>query len=109
MILLVTIDLENESEKITMVTSVREIGTAKTDVLDIVDECLEEIFGVGKNKMIYYYIEKNSNLPREKIPENFDKFWESLRDLFGDGAEVIKRAIMRRLETEILTQREVTS
>lgn len=92
-----------------MVNSLGEIGTAKICVLDIVDECLEEIFGAKKNNMICPHIEKNSNLMREKISEILDKFWEILGDLFGNSTEVIKRAIMRRLETEILAQRQVTS
>jgi len=76
----------------------------KTSVLEIVDASLDEIFGTGKKRMIYYYVERNFSLKREEIPENFGRFLESLEELFGEGAEVIKKVVTKKLEETLLAQ-----
>ena len=74
------------------------IALVEPEVLDVVDESLDEIFGIGKKKMIYYHIEKYFCLKREEIPNNFEKFLECLGIIFGEGAEVIKKMILKKLK-----------
>ena len=83
------------------------IALVEPSVLDVIDESLDEIFGIGKKKMIYYYIEKYFSLKREEIPNNFEKFLECLGMVFGEGAEVIKKVIFKKLEEVPLKEKSL--
>jgi hypothetical protein len=83
------------------------IALVEPRVLDVIDESLDEIFGIGKKKMIYYYMEKYFCLKREEIPNNFEKFLEGLEIIFGEGAEVIKKVILKKLEEVPLKEKSL--
>jgi hypothetical protein len=68
-----------------------------TAILDCFDAGLESI-GNAPKKMIYWYLLEKFRLPREKISENPGGFLDALRQLFGQGAGVLEKTIVRALK-----------
>jgi hypothetical protein len=68
-----------------------------TTVLDCFDAGLESI-GNAPRKMVYWYLLEKFRLPKENIPDNPEGFLAALRQLFGQGAGVLERMIVRELK-----------
>lgn len=67
-------------------------------VFEAVDECLS-IFGNDVKKSIYYFMERNYGISgREDIASNLEKLHESLRLIFGIGAIIIEKQIIKCLQ-----------
>ncbi|MEM3627099.1 MAG: hypothetical protein QXZ25_03635 [Candidatus Bathyarchaeia archaeon] len=65
-------------------------------LLDAVDEGLI-ILGESSRKAIYFHIQNITALKKEDIPSNLEKFAWGLEKIFGEGAKVIERAIIKSL------------
>jgi hypothetical protein len=65
-------------------------------LLDAVDEGLL-ILGESSRKAIYFHIQNITSLKKEDVPSNLEKFAEGLEKIFGEGAKVIERAIVKNL------------
>jgi len=65
-------------------------------LLDAVDEGLLMLGESAKNAM-YFHLEKIVSLKRDGIPDNLEAFTEGLEKIFGAGAQVIEKAIMKSL------------
>ncbi len=50
---------------------------------------------------IYFHIEHNFKVPRDKIPENLVEFQGGLEKIFGAGAQFIEILIMKNLHSKI--------
>jgi hypothetical protein len=72
-------------------------SSVDTAVLDCFDAGLESI-GNAPRKMVYWYLLEKFRLPKEKIPGNPEGFLAALRQLFGQGAGVLERTIVRELK-----------
>ena len=68
-----------------------------TAILDCFDAGLESI-GNAPRKMVYWYLLEKFRLPREEIPENPGGFLDALRQLFGQGAGVLEKTIVKELK-----------
>ncbi|MEM3731259.1 MAG: hypothetical protein QW667_03855 [Candidatus Bathyarchaeia archaeon] len=68
----------------------------KRCLLEAVDEGLL-ILGDSGRKAIYFHLQKLHSLKREDIPNNPEAFAKGLREIFGVGAEVIEKAIIKVL------------
>jgi len=69
-------------------------------LLEAVDHALLA-FGESPRKAIYYHLDKSFKLQREDIPEDTDKFSHALNTIFGPGAEVIKKLIVKNLYSKL--------
>jgi len=69
-------------------------------LLEAVD-CALLAFGEEPRKIIYYRLNKNFQLQKEDIPEDTDKFSDALNTIFGPGAEVIEKLIIRNLYSKL--------
>lgn len=65
-------------------------------LLEAVDHALLS-FGESPRKAIYYHLDKNFKIQKEDIPEETDKFTTALDALFGSGATVIEKLIVKDL------------
>jgi len=65
-------------------------------LLEAVDHALLS-FGESPRKAIYYHLDKNFKIQKEKIPEDAEKFASALNALFGSGATVIEKLIVKDL------------
>lgn len=65
-------------------------------LLEAVD-CALLAFGEAPRKVIYYRLNKSFKLQIENIPEDTDKFAQALNTIFGLGAEVIEKLIVKNL------------
>ena len=66
-------------------------------VLQCFDSGLDSIGGTGK-KVVYWYLAQKRHLIREKVPDNPAEFLEALKGLFGQGAGILERTIVRELK-----------
>jgi len=65
-------------------------------LLEAVDHVLLT-FGESPRKAIYFHLSKGFKLQREDIPEGTDRFSHALNTIFGPGAEVIEKLIVKNL------------
>lgn len=80
----------------------------RSALLDAVDYGLLAL-GEMVRDTIYECIEKRHQVRREQIPDNLDTFYMALKDLLGQGAESIKRLIMKHFCSKVgvtFTERE---
>jgi hypothetical protein len=80
----------------------RWVALAKTErefsriLFEAVDEGLL-VLGESGRKAVYFHLQNLYSIKREDIPDKLEIFVESLRKIFGVGAEVIERAMARSL------------
>jgi len=65
-------------------------------LLEATDEGLL-ILGESGREAIYFHLQNLYSLKREDVPEKPETFVEGIRKIFGVGAEVIERAIVKSL------------
>lgn len=65
-------------------------------LLEAVDDGLLTL-GESGRKAIYFHLQSLYSVKREDIPEHPEAFVESLRKIFGLGAEVIEKAVIKSL------------
>jgi len=70
-------------------------------LLDVVDQGIREVFEETAVQFIYNYLERNSSLRREDIPEKIDIFVEGLEEMLGSGAKVIEKLILKNLYSHL--------
>jgi hypothetical protein len=69
-------------------------------LLEAVD-CALLALGEEPRKAIYYHLNKRFSLQKEEIPGDTDKFSQALNTIFGSGAEVIEKLIVKNLYTKL--------
>lgn len=72
----------------------------KKVLLEALDEGLSTI-GESARKAIYFHLQNLYSLKREEIPDNPKAFVEGLRKIFGLGAEVIEKAVIKSLYSKL--------
>jgi len=55
------------------------------------------LLGETPRKAIYYHLDEKFQLERENIPEEIEKFARALNAIFGSGADVIEKFIVKEL------------
>lgn len=55
------------------------------------------LLGETPRKAIYYHLNEKFQLERENIPEEIEEFARALNAIFGSGAEVIEKFIVKEL------------
>jgi hypothetical protein len=65
-----------------------------------IDEALNSL-GESVKQSIYFHVERNFKLPRDKIPENLSEFQDGLEKIFGAGSQYIEILIMKNLHSKI--------
>ena len=69
-------------------------------MVSAIDEALNSL-GESVKKSIYFHIEHNFKVPRDRIPENLVEFQGGLEKIFGEGAQYIEILIMKNLHSKI--------
>jgi len=69
-------------------------------LLEAVDHALLAL-GESPRKAIYYHLDKRFKLPREDIPEDTEKFTQALSTIFGPGADVIAKLVVKNLYSKL--------
>jgi hypothetical protein len=59
------------------------------------------MFGESGREVIYFRLKQSYALKKEDVPGNPEIFVRCLREIFGSGAEVIERAIIKSLYKKI--------
>lgn len=68
----------------------------KKSLLRAVEEGLLAL-GETPREVIYFYLKTNFQLKREDIPKEIEKFDQALNGIFGPGAEIIEKFIIKGL------------
>jgi hypothetical protein len=63
-------------------------------LLKAVDEGLL-VLGASVKQAVYYYIERYYNIKREEIPFKPKEFHEALENIFGFGAKVLEKLVVK--------------
>ena len=71
-------------------------------IFQAIDEALS-ILGKKSRESIYYFLESEHGLSKEKIPSNLKRFHEALRMIFGAGAYTLEKHIRSCLEKKFST------
>lgn len=69
-------------------------------IIEAVDEGLESLGESGKH-MIFYHLDKNYSVKRHEIPKTPEAFAEGLEEIFGAGASVLERLIVKSLYSKL--------
>jgi len=59
------------------------------------------LLGESARKAVYFHLERDYSITREKVPENIEAFVNGLESLFGAGALVIERSILDNLHSKL--------
>jgi len=66
------------------------------NLLEAVDHGLLSL-GENPRKAIYFHLKRNFQLQRESIPKETDGFSQALNNIFGPGAKIIEKFILKEL------------
>ena len=69
-------------------------------LVSAIDEALNSL-GESVKQSIYFHIEHNFKVPRDRIPENVVEFQGGLEKIFGAGAQYIEIMIMKNLHSKL--------
>jgi hypothetical protein len=65
-------------------------------LLQCIDAGLDSIGSAGR-QTVYWYLAQKCDLKREGVPDNPNEFMKALKNLFGQGAGILERTIVRHL------------
>lgn len=69
-------------------------------IAEAIDDALS-ILGNKAKELVYYFMEREYGLKREKIPLNLNSFHDGLHMLFGLGANILEKHIYNCLQKRI--------
>lgn len=72
----------------------------RSQVIKVVDNVLDEIFGLNLKYIVLMRLEQQYGVKLEDMPENPEMFMEALQIIFGDGALAVERRIVVMLRRE---------
>ena len=67
----------------------------------IIEKSLNQVFGETSTRLIYDHLESNHHLRREDIPENLEIFFSGLEEMYGFGAKLLEKLILKKLHTKL--------
>ena len=98
--------LSSENEMKVPLSRIKRRKKARTNlaiqkrILICIDEALKEL-GPSVAEALYYYLESNFNLNKNRIPRRPKTFMKALTSIFGEeGAKIIERICIKKLEQE---------
>lgn len=69
-------------------------------LLNAIDEGFR-VLGEDVSDVVYYYLRNDHGLDRSDIPKKLEVFDEGLKSLFGVGAHIIEREILKKLYAKL--------
>jgi len=70
-------------------------------LMETIDESMVQVFGKTSTGVIYDFIKENHDLRKEDIPENLEIFSSSLEKMFGFGATLLEKLVLKKLYTKL--------
>jgi len=70
-------------------------------LLETIDESMAQVFGNTSTEVIYDYLKGNHKLGKETIPENLEIFSSSLEKMFGFGAILLEKLVLKKFYTKL--------
>lgn len=77
-----------------------------TAFLDVIDNCLRQVFGEKTSQAILLHFERNKGLKREEIPCRIEEFNSGLAELMERGAPVLERMFIKFLCSKLQLEYE---
>jgi len=72
----------------------------RQDLIEAVDEGLLTL-GESRREAVYFHLQSLCSLKKEDAPDKPEAFDEALRKIFGVGAEVIERSVVKKLYSKL--------
>ncbi|MEM2843563.1 MAG: hypothetical protein QXZ53_06780 [Candidatus Bathyarchaeia archaeon] len=69
-------------------------------LLEAVDEALLAL-GKSVKQAIYWRLEDRYNIKKNEIPNKIEEFNKALKELFGEGAEILMKTVMKRFYNKL--------
>jgi len=85
-------------EGIALMKSIKEFEKI---LLETIDESMVQVFGNTSTGVIYDFIKGNHGLRKEDIAENLEIFSSSLEKMFGFGATLLEKLVLKKLYTKL--------
>jgi hypothetical protein len=79
------------------VTLVEEASDVQNVIIECIDEGLKEL-GQSVRKVVYFHLQMNFGIKKKDIPFKPKAFSQALHSIFGQGANVIERLIVKRIQ-----------
>jgi len=70
-------------------------------LMETIDESMVQVFGKTSTGVIYDFIKENHDLRKEDIPENLEIFSSCLEKMFGFGATLLEKLVLKKLYTKL--------
>jgi len=68
--------------------------------MEAVDEGLKSLGESGRH-MVFYHLERSYSIKRQDIPKKPEAFAEGLKKIFGEGATVLEKIIIKKLYSKL--------
>jgi len=75
-------------------------NTFEKILLEAVDEGLSSL-GESPRQAIYFHLNEKFNIKKLEIPDNIEAFAGAVENIFGQGANFLKIAIMKQLNKKV--------
>ncbi len=72
------------------------VSSLNAQVLECVDAGMDSIGGTSK-RIVYWYLAQKRSITRDGIVDDPNAFVDALKTLFGQGAGILERTIIRQL------------
>ena len=72
----------------------------ETILLEAIDEGLR-VLGEGGKHMVFFYLERNYSIRKQDIPRNLEAFAFGLEKIFGAGAPVLEKMILKCIYSKL--------
>ena len=72
------------------------VSSLNAQVLECVDAGMDTIGGTSK-RIVYWYLAQKRSITRDGIVDDPNAFIDALKTLFGQGAGILERTIIRQL------------
>ena len=72
-------------------------------VIKRISTCIDAAFrelGSSVADALYFYLENNFGLKKSEIPTHIETFSEALHSIFGEGAKLIEKLCIKKLQQE---------
>lgn len=70
-------------------------------VLESIDEALTDLLGRRAREAIYDYLERNSLVATNELPNRLEVFMTLLEDTFGKGSKTIGKVVAKKLYSKL--------
>jgi len=78
---------------------IRKNRTVTKRIFACIDAAFKEL-GPSVADALYFYLENSFNLKKNEVPRRIETFSKALQSIFGEGAKIIEKVCIKKLQQE---------